>query len=70
MYFLGSSGFQVVRLINSREPKATALIFKTGKIVITGAKSAKAVEYACSKIAAILGKLDAAGGGSQNITFK
>ncbi|CAM9451722.1 unnamed protein product [Ascophyllum nodosum] len=54
----------VVRLINSKEPKATALIFKTGKIVVTGAKSAAAVDYACSKFAAILRKLGAAGGGT------
>lgn len=48
---------QVIRLIDKREPKATALVFKTGKVVVTGAHSNRAVDYACAKFAAILGKL-------------
>ncbi|CAN0093432.1 unnamed protein product, partial [Sphacelaria rigidula] len=47
----------VIRLIDKREPKATALVFKTGKVVVTGAHSNRAVDYACAKFAAILGKL-------------
>lgn len=44
-------------MIDQREPKATALVFKTGKVVVTGAKSTASVDYACNKFAAILRKL-------------
>ncbi|CAM9795246.1 unnamed protein product, partial [Laminaria digitata] len=39
------------------EPKATALVFKTGKVVVTGARSNASVDYACKTFARILGKL-------------
>lgn len=56
---------QIIRLIDKREPKATALIFKTGKVVVTGARSNLSVDYACNKFAAILGKL-----GNDTSSFK
>lgn len=54
---LGATTCQVLRLIDKREPKATALLFRSGKFVVTGARSDLAVDYACKKFAAILGKL-------------
>lgn len=40
-----------------REPKTTALIFKSGKIVVTGAKSEDAALLAARKYARIIQKL-------------
>eukprot|EP00903_Cladosiphon_okamuranus_P017736 g16328.t2 len=53
----------IIRLINKHEPKATALVFKTGKVVVTGSKSNASVDYACKTFARILGKLDNGSGG-------
>ena len=41
-----------------RDPKTTALIFASGKIVCTGAKSEKAAKEATRKYAKIIQKLD------------
>eukprot|EP01084_Bolivina_argentea_P269783 458589_1 len=41
-----------------REPKSTALIFQTGKIVVTGARSEDKAWIAARKYARILQKLD------------
>lgn len=54
---------QVIRLNNDQEPKATALVFKTGKVVVTGSRSNASVDYACKTFARILGKLEDKGGG-------
>lgn len=63
--------WQIIRLINKHEPKATALVFKTGKVVVTGSKSNASVDYACKTFARILGKLDnGSGGQTPNINFK
>eukprot|EP00752_Nemacystus_decipiens_P015753 g14064.t2 len=60
----------IIRLINKHEPKATALVFKTGKVVVTGSKSNASVDYACKTFARILSKLDNGSGGSApNINF-
>lgn len=40
-----------------REPKTTALIFKSGKVVVTGAKSEEAALLAARKYARIIQKL-------------
>lgn len=40
-----------------REPKTTALIFRSGKIVVTGAKSEEAALLAARKYARIIQKL-------------
>lgn len=45
----------IMRLL---EPKTTALIFASGKIVVTGAKSEEAVRLAARKFARIIQKLD------------
>eukprot|EP01083_Nonionella_stella_P266928 902302_1 len=45
-------------IMRIREPKSTALIFKSGKIVITGAKSEDNAWIAGRKYARILQKLD------------
>jgi len=41
-----------------REPKTTALIFKSGKMVVTGAKSEEQARQAARKYARIVQKLD------------
>lgn len=62
---------QIIRLINKHEPKATALVFKTGKVVVTGSKSNASVDYACKTFARILSKLDnGSGGPAPSINFK
>lgn len=63
---------QIIRLINNKGPKATALVFKTGKVVVTGARSNAAVDYACKTFARILEKLDddRPGGSSHKISFE
>eukprot|EP00485_Elphidium_margaritaceum_P007650 CAMPEP_0202697222 /NCGR_PEP_ID=MMETSP1385-20130828/10549_1 /ASSEMBLY_ACC=CAM_ASM_000861 /TAXON_ID=933848 /ORGANISM="Elphidium margaritaceum" /LENGTH=265 /DNA_ID=CAMNT_0049353617 /DNA_START=39 /DNA_END=836 /DNA_ORIENTATION=- len=45
-------------IMRIRDPKSTALIFKTGKIVVTGAKSEDNAWVAARKYARILQKLD------------
>lgn len=45
-------------IMRIREPKSTALIFKSGKIIITGAKSEDNSKIAARKYARILQKLD------------
>lgn len=40
-----------------REPKTTALIFRSGKVVVTGAKSETLVKQACRKHARIIQQL-------------
>ncbi|CAM9575287.1 unnamed protein product [Ectocarpus fasciculatus] len=60
----------IIRLINKNEPKATALVFKTGKVVVTGSRSNASVDYACKTFARILSKLDnGSGGPSHKINF-
>lgn len=62
---------QIIRLINKDEPKATALVFKTGKVVVTGSRSNASVDYACKTFARILSKLEnGSGGPSHKINFK
>jgi transcription initiation factor TFIID TATA-box-binding protein len=39
-----------------KDPKATFLIFGTGKIVITGCKNVKVMKGACAKVEAMLKK--------------
>ena len=45
-------------IMRIREPKTTALIFKSGKMVVTGAKSEEAARQAARKYARIIQKLD------------
>lgn len=45
-------------IMRIREPKTTALVFSSGKIVITGAKSEKMSRLAARKYARIIQKLD------------
>ncbi|EAL69559.1 TATA-binding protein [Dictyostelium discoideum AX4] len=45
-------------IMRIREPKTTALIFKSGKMVCTGAKSEDASRFAARKYARIIQKLD------------
>ncbi|EFA77689.1 TATA-binding protein [Heterostelium album PN500] len=45
-------------IMRIREPKTTALIFKSGKMVCTGAKSEEASKLAARKYARIIQKLD------------
>lgn len=40
-----------------REPRTTALIFKTGKIVCTGARNEADAQLACKKFARIIKKI-------------
>ncbi|CAN0150343.1 unnamed protein product, partial [Hapterophycus canaliculatus] len=56
----------IIRLINKNEPKATALVFKTGKVVVTGSRSNASVDYACKTFARILSKLDGGSSGPSN----
>jgi len=44
-------------IMRIREPKTTALIFSTGKIVVTGAKSEDLAKHAARKYARIIQKL-------------
>jgi len=44
-------------IMRIREPKTTALIFSTGKIVVTGAKSEQLAKHAARKYAKIIQKL-------------
>lgn len=67
----GNTARQIIRLINKDEPKATALVFKTGKVVVTGSRSNASVDYACKTFARILSKLEnGSGGPSRKINFK
>merc|ERR1712129_138544 len=50
-------GFAAV-IMRIREPKSTALIFGTGKVMVTGAKSEEKARKAARKYARILQKLD------------
>ena len=52
-------------IIRIREPKTTALIFKSGKMVVTGAKSEEAARQAARKYARLLQKLNCA-----NVVFQ
>jgi len=45
-------------IMRIREPKTTALIFKSGKMVVTGAKSEEQARQAARKYARIVQKLD------------
>merc|ERR1719393_151791 len=45
-------------IMRIREPKTTALIFSSGKMVVTGAKSEEAARTAARKYARIIQKLD------------
>ncbi len=45
-------------IMRIREPKATALIFSSGKMVITGAKSEENAQTASRKFASVLSKLE------------
>merc|ERR1712070_588167 len=45
-------------IMRIREPKTTALIFKSGKMVVTGAKSEEQARNAARKYARIIQKLD------------
>jgi len=45
-------------IMRIREPKTTALIFKSGKMVVTGAKSEEAARLAARKYARIIQQLD------------
>jgi len=45
-------------IMRIREPKTTALIFRSGKMVVTGAKSEEAARTAARKYARIIQKLD------------
>ena len=45
-------------IMRIRDPKTTALIFKSGKVVVTGAKSEDAMRVAARKFARIIQKLD------------
>ena len=45
-------------IMRVREPKTTALIFRSGKMVVTGAKSEEAARSAARKYARIIQKLD------------
>jgi len=45
-------------IMRIREPKTTALIFRSGKVVVTGAKSEEQARNAARKIARIIQKLD------------
>ena len=51
-------------VLRLREPKSTALVFSSGKIVCTGTKSTEDAEKACRKYAAIIKKI------GFNISFK
>ena len=45
-------------IMRIREPKTTALIFKSGKMVVTGAKTEEDARNAARKYARIIQKLD------------